>query len=71
VVAGAHGDHAAAPLVGGKRQQLVQRAALLEGGGELQVLLGGGKARNGAALDARCVLDRAGDALRRRADVIE
>ena len=38
VVAGAHGDHAALALVSRERQQLVQRAALLERGGELQVL---------------------------------
>jgi hypothetical protein len=38
VIAGAHRDHAAAALGGGERRELVQRAALLERGGELQVL---------------------------------
>ncbi len=38
VVAGRHGHHAAGALVCVERQQLVERATLLEGGGELQVL---------------------------------
>ena len=38
VIAGRHRDHAAPPLVRRQRPQPVERAALLEGGGELQVL---------------------------------
>ena len=38
VVAGGHGDDAAAAFVVVERQQAIERAALLEGGGELQVL---------------------------------
>jgi hypothetical protein len=37
MVAGGHRHHAAPALFGGKRKQLVQRAALLERGGELQI----------------------------------
>jgi hypothetical protein len=76
VIAGAHRDHAAAALVGGQRQELVQGAALLERGGELQVLeleedARAGEPRQGAALDARRLLDGAGDALRRGANIVE
>ncbi len=38
VVARGGGDHACTPLLGRERQQLVQRAALLERGGELVIL---------------------------------
>ena len=38
MIAGRHRDHAAPALVGRQRQQSVERAALLEGRGELQVL---------------------------------
>ena len=38
VVAGRRGDHAALSLLGRKLQQFVERAALLVGGGELEVL---------------------------------
>jgi hypothetical protein len=67
VVAGAHGDDAAPALGLGQREQLVERAALLERGGELQVLelepqLAAGERRQGAAAQARRALHRAGDA---------
>ena len=76
VVAGAHRDDAAAALRVGQREQLVQRAALLEGGGELQVLeleedLGAGEARQRAAVDQRRVLDRALQAARGGADIFQ
>ena len=38
MIAGRRGDHAARPLLGGQLEQLVERAAFLVGGGELQVL---------------------------------
>src|SRR5690606_18341395 len=76
VVAGAHGDDAAPPLVGGEREELVERAALLEGGGELQVLeleedLRAREARERAAVDERRRFDGPGDAPRRRLHVGE
>ena len=37
VIAGRHRDHAAPPLVRRQRQQAIERAALLEGGRELEV----------------------------------
>ena len=72
VVAGRHGDHAALALVGRELQQRVERAALLERGGELQVLeldpdVGLGDARQRLAAQAGRAHDRAGDAPRRRA----
>jgi hypothetical protein len=75
VVAGAHGDHAALALRRREREQLVQRPALLERGGELQVLeleedLGAGELRERAALDEGRMRDCAVDALRRGADVV-
>ena len=67
VVARAHRDHAAAALLLAQRQQLVERAALLERAGELQVLelepdLGTGEVRQRAAVKDRRSLDRARDA---------
>ena len=38
MIARRHGDDAARPFCGGQRQQLVQRATILERGGELQIL---------------------------------
>jgi hypothetical protein len=74
VVSRAHRDHAAAALGLRQGQQLVERAALLERRGELQVLqleenLRPGEPRQRAAVDARRALDRAGDALRGGANV--
>jgi len=73
VVARAHRDHPAAALGRVERKELVQRAALLEGGGELLVLeleehLGAGELRQRAAVHAGGVLDRPGDARGRGAD---
>src|SRR5439155_1060169 len=70
VVARAHRDHAAAALRGVERQQLVERAAFLERGGELQIFeleedFGSAEAGERAAVDERRVLDRARHARRR------
>ena len=76
MVAGRHGDHAALPLVGRELQQRVQRAALLERGGELQVLelepdIGLGDARQRLAAQAGRVHHRAGDARGGALDVLQ
>jgi len=62
VVAGRRRDHAPGALLGGQLQQLVQRAALLVGGGELQVLeldpdLGAGDLRQGPRMVAGRAFD--------------
>ena len=72
VVAGRHGDHAALALLRRELQQLVQRAALLERGGELQVLelepdLGPGDARQRLAAQAGRVHDDSRRCVRRPA----
>ena len=74
VVAGRHGDHAACTLHRIERQQAVERAALLEARGELQVLelepdLGTGDGRKRARMQAGRVLDLAREPGRRRAHV--
>ena len=76
VIAGAHRDHAALALRLGERGKLVQRAALLEGRRELQVLelevqLAAGEARERVAGEERRALDRAFDARRRGADGLD
>ena len=76
VVAGAHRDHAAAALRGREGKELVQRAALLERGGELQVLeleedLGAGELGERPAVDEGGVLEGAGHAGRCGPDVLE
>src|SRR5688500_3468528 len=76
VVSCAHGNHAPRALGLAERQQLVQRPTLLERGGELQVLelqenLRPDEPRKRAAVETGRLLDRAGDALRRGADVVE
>jgi hypothetical protein len=76
VVARAHGDDAALSFRVGQPQQLVQRAALLEGRRELQVLeleveLAAGQAREGAGAQERRPLDGALDARGGGADGVE
>ena len=76
VIAGGLRRDAALSLLVGQRQQLVQRAALLERGGELQILefekdLAARELRQRRRMAHRRALDRAGDALRRGADVVE
>jgi len=76
VVAGAHRDDAAPALGLAQREELVQRTALLERGGELQVLeleehLRADEARKCAAVHTGRLLDRSRDALRRGADVVD
>ena len=76
VVPGRHGDDPAAPLVLGERQELVEGAALLEGGGELEVLelhddAGAEDLRERVRPSARGALHGAGDALGGGADVVD
>jgi hypothetical protein len=76
MVAGAHGDDAAAALGRAERKQLVQRAALLERGGELQVLelqehFRSDEAGKCAAVHTGRLLDRSRDAPRGGADVFD
>ena len=76
MVARAHRDDAAPARRFIQRQQPVERAALLERGGELQVLefqpdFGAGELRQRAAVQAGRALDRACDALCRRANVVQ
>ena len=74
MVAGRHGDDATAALLIGELQQRVQCAALLEGGGELQVLelypdVGLGDARQRLAAQAGRMDDGALDARRGGANI--
>ena len=67
VIAGGRGDHAALALLGRQLQQRVARAALLEAAGALQVVelavdVRAGELRQRDRLDARRVVDAAGDA---------
>src|SRR5262245_7333230 len=76
MVARAHRDDAAAALGGVEREQLVQRASLLERGSELEVLelqpdIDARHARQRAAVVERGACDRSGDARGRGADVLE
>lgn len=76
MVAGRGGDDAAPALVLGQQQQLVQRAALLIGGGELQVLelephLRPGDLRQRARIAAGRALDMAGQPLGGGPDGVE
>ena len=76
VVAGRGGDHPARALVVGQLEQFVERAALLVGGGELKVLelepdLGADDLGQGPADQHRGADDRALDALRGGADVVD
>ena len=66
MVARRHGDDAAGPLGLGQAEQLVQRPALLEGGGELQILelqpdLAAGDGRERARLPHRRAHHLSGD----------
>ncbi len=74
VVAGARGDHAARALGGVEAEQLVERAAFLVGGGELEVLelqpdLGPGHLRQRPAVQARRPHDGPGNRVARGKDV--
>src|SRR5258706_15661337 len=76
MVARAHCHYPALSLGVGQRQQLVERAPLLEGSGELQVLeleveLAAGEARQRPARQERRERHRAFDARRRSADGLE
>ena len=76
MIAGRHGGDAALALVFAQRQQLVERAALLEGGGVLQVLefemdVGAGDARERVGMAGRRALDRALDGARGGADIVD
>ena len=77
MVAGRHGDHAAAALVGRERQQLDQRAAFLEGSGVLKVLHLQEQLRVAAQLGEQPAVghrradDRAGQRGGRRSHIIE
>jgi hypothetical protein len=73
VVAGRSRDHSTPLLVGRQLQQFVQRAALLVGGGELQILelhphLGAGNRRQRPGIAARGALNLSGDAIGRLQD---
>ena len=69
-------DHATPPFIGGQRRQPVERAALLEGGGELQIFelepyaCAGDIGKRVAALAVR-LLHKAGNRARRLLDVFE
>ena len=76
MVAGRGGDDSARALVFGQLEQFVERAALLVGGGELEVLelepdLGADELGQGPADQHRGADDRAVDALRGGADVVD
>ena len=76
VIAGRRRDHAARALLGRQLQQFVERAALLVGGGELQILelqpdFGADDFGQGPADQHRRADDRALDALRGGADVVD
>jgi len=76
MIAGAHGNHTAPALGVGQGRELVERAALLERSGELQVLeleveLAAGDARQRLARQERGALNRAFDARRRGADGLQ
>jgi hypothetical protein len=76
MIAGGSRDHAARPRRLVHLQQFVEGAALLVGGGELQILelhvdFGAGQLRKGAAEQSGGADDRAPDPIRRRADIFE
>ncbi len=76
VIAGRHRDHAASPLVRRQRGQAIERAALLEGRGELQVLefepeLAAADLAERPALVAFGDENRAADHLRCGPDIVE
>ncbi len=74
VIAGRRRDDAAGTLLGVEAQELVERTALLVGGGELQVLelqpdLRAGQVRQRPAVEARRADHRAADRVARGEDV--
>ena len=76
MVAGRHGDHAALALLRRELEQGIQRAALLERGGELKVLeldpdIGLGDARQRLAAQAGRVDNGAGDARGGALDIVQ
>ena len=76
MIAGRRGNHAAGPLVVGQLEQFIERAAFLEGGGELEVLelqpdFGADDLGQSAAEEERGADHGAGDAIGGGADVVD